>query len=230
MEATARTYRYLDSGEVAEMKRQAQERAKGGLEVKPKGRLLQPGLPGRPGPPGRAAPYRVARVLLACSVLALARAAQPTMTSCRPGGQRAPRHQAARAGCRPRASSTRSLHRCPGCHPFSNQKLSSALRQESVQPNSALAGEMTRRKEPLEAFPLDGMTMVGSLSRQGRFFALLKVDNLLYMVKQGDYLGQNYGRVTKIEETRVDIRELCRMQPASGSPGRRSCNCRKKAG
>jgi type IV pilus assembly protein PilO len=30
MEATARTYRYLDSGEVAEMKRQAQERAKGG--------------------------------------------------------------------------------------------------------------------------------------------------------------------------------------------------------
>ncbi|MFZ4649279.1 MAG: type 4a pilus biogenesis protein PilO [Rubrivivax sp.] len=29
MEATARTYRYLDGGEVAEMKRQAQERAKG---------------------------------------------------------------------------------------------------------------------------------------------------------------------------------------------------------
>lgn len=114
----------------------------------------------------------------------------------------------------PRKFDPESYTGAQGADPFSSQKLSSAIRQESVQPNSALAGEMTRRKEPLEAFPLDGMTMVGSLARQGRFFALLKVDNLLYMVKQGDYLGQNYGRVTKIEETRVDIREL--VQDAAG--------------
>lgn len=98
--------------------------------------------------------------------------------------------------------------------PFSPQKLSVALRQESAQPNSAIAAEFSRRKEPLEAYPLDTMSMVGSLSRQGRSVALLRVDSLLYQVKTGDYLGQNYGRVTKVDETRVEIREL--VQDATG--------------
>jgi type IV pilus assembly protein PilP len=98
--------------------------------------------------------------------------------------------------------------------PFSAQRLSVALRQEAAQPNSAIAAELNRRKEALEAYPLDTMTMVGSLSRQGRSVALLRVDSLLYQVKTGDYLGQNYGRVTKVDETRVEIREL--VQDATG--------------
>lgn len=98
--------------------------------------------------------------------------------------------------------------------PFSTQKLSVALRQEVRQPSSLLASEMNRRKEPLEAFPLDSMAMVGNLSREGRQFALLKVDNLLYQVKVGDYLGQNYGKITKIDETEVTLREI--VQDAAG--------------
>ncbi|MFM7532581.1 MAG: pilus assembly protein PilP [Rubrivivax sp.] len=98
--------------------------------------------------------------------------------------------------------------------PFSTQKLSVVLRQEAAQPNSVIAAELNRRREPLEAYPLDTMTMVGSLARQGRAVALLRVDNLLHMVKAGDYLGQNYGRVTKIDETRVEVREL--VQDAAG--------------
>ena len=77
-----------------------------------------------------------------------------------------------------------------------------------------LAAELNRRREPLEAYPLDGMTMVGSLQRQGRQFALLKVDNLLYQVKLGDYVGQNYGKVTKITETEIALREI--VQDAAG--------------
>jgi type IV pilus assembly protein PilP len=92
--------------------------------------------------------------------------------------------------------------------PFSNQKLSVALKQEAKQPNSLLAAEMNRRKEPLEAYPLDSMAMVGSVNKQGQPFALLRVDNLLYQVKVGDYLGQNYGRIMKIAETEVVLREL----------------------
>ena len=98
--------------------------------------------------------------------------------------------------------------------PFSNQKLNVAVRQEAQQPNSMLAAELNRRREPLEAYPLDGMTMVGSLQRQGRQFALLKVDNLLYQVKLGDYVGQNYGKVTKITETEIALREI--VQDAAG--------------
>ncbi len=87
--------------------------------------------------------------------------------------------------------------------PFSSQKLTVAIKQESRQPNSLLSGELNRRKEPLEAYPLDNMRMVGSLAKSGQPFALLKVDNLLYQVKVGDYLGQNYGRITKIAETEI---------------------------
>jgi len=101
-----------------------------------------------------------------------------------------------------------------GVEPFSTQKLSVALKQEARQPNSLLAAEINRRKEPLEAYPLDSMSMVGSVSKSGRPYALLRVDNLLYQVKLGDHLGQNYGRITKIAETEIALREI--VQDAAG--------------
>jgi type IV pilus assembly protein PilP len=101
-----------------------------------------------------------------------------------------------------------------GVEPFSTQKLTVALKQEARQPNSLLAGEINRRKEPLEAYPLDSMSMVGSVVKTGRPYALLRVDNLLYQVKAGDYLGQNYGKITKITETDISLREI--VQDAAG--------------
>jgi len=101
-----------------------------------------------------------------------------------------------------------------GVDPFSTQKLSVAIKQEASQPNSLLTAEMNRRREPLEAYPLDSMSMVGSLTRQNQRFALLRVDNLLYQVKGGDYLGQNFGRVMKISETDITLREV--VQDAAG--------------
>jgi type IV pilus assembly protein PilP len=98
--------------------------------------------------------------------------------------------------------------------PFSSQKLTVVLKQETKQPNSLLAAEANRRKDPLEYFTIDGMNMVGSVTQQGRPFALLKVDNLLYQVKVGDYLGQNYGRILKITETEIALREI--VQDAAG--------------
>jgi type IV pilus assembly protein PilP len=98
--------------------------------------------------------------------------------------------------------------------PFSNQKLAVALKQEARQPNSLLAAETNRRKEPLEAFPMDSMSMVGSVTKNGQQYALLRVDNLLYQVKVGDYLGQNYGKITRISETEVTLREV--VQDAAG--------------
>lgn len=101
--------------------------------------------------------------------------------------------------------------------PFSNQKLAQALKKEATQAaaNGALvAPELARRKEALEAFPLDSMVMVGSLIKGGQPVALVKVENLLYQVRPGNYLGQNYGRVTKINETEVTLREI--VQDAIG--------------
>ncbi len=101
--------------------------------------------------------------------------------------------------------------------PFSNQKLTQALKRDSTQAtaNAALiAPELARRKEPLESFPLDTMSMVGSLIKEGQPVALVKVDNLLYQVRLGNYLGQNYGKIVKVNETEVSLREI--VQDAAG--------------
>jgi type IV pilus assembly protein PilP len=101
--------------------------------------------------------------------------------------------------------------------PFSIQKLTQALKRDSTQSasNGALiAPELARRKEALELFPLDSMAMVGSLVKAGQPVALVKVDNLLYQVRPGGYLGQNYGKVVKISETEVVLREI--VQDAVG--------------
>jgi type IV pilus assembly protein PilP len=98
--------------------------------------------------------------------------------------------------------------------PFSTQKLTVAIKQEVRQVNSLVSAELNRRKDPLESYPLDSMSMVGSVTKQARPFALLQVDKLLYQVKVGDYLGQNYGKITKITETEIGLREI--VQDAAG--------------
>ena len=102
--------------------------------------------------------------------------------------------------------------------PFSKEKLTAALKRDVAQPatltSALIAPELARRKEALEGFPLDAMTMVGGLIQQGQPAALVRVDNLLYQVRLGSYLGMNYGKVTKITETEVTLREI--VQDAVG--------------
>ncbi len=105
-----------------------------------------------------------------------------------------------------------------GVDPFSNQKLTASLKQESREVSALLVSEANRRKEPLEAFPIDSMSMVGSVVKARRPYALLKVkesaDDLLYQVKVGEYIGQNYGRIKEISETKITFREV--VQDAAG--------------
>lgn len=101
--------------------------------------------------------------------------------------------------------------------PFSSERLTQALRKERGPASAGallVAPELNRRKQPLEAFPLDAMTMVGSLNRSGQRVALVRIDSLLYQVRTGNYLGQNFGRVTKIDENEVVLREI--VQDAAG--------------
>lgn len=98
-----------------------------------------------------------------------------------------------------------------GVDPFNAIKLTQALRRESSQSASnasLIAPEMARRKEPLEAYPLDAMAMVGSLNKSGSQTALLNVNGLIYQVKAGNYLGQNYGKIVKITESGIQLREI----------------------
>lgn len=100
--------------------------------------------------------------------------------------------------------------------PFNNVRLTQALRRDSSQTGGSdlIAPELNRRKEALEAYPLDAMAMVGSLNRNGQRVALVTVDKLLYQVRVGNHLGVNYGRVTRIDETELALREI--VQDAAG--------------
>ncbi len=67
----------------------------------------------------------------------------------------------------------------------------------------------TRNKEPLEAFPLDALKYVGLLEKDKTVWAIITApDGFVYRIQVGNYMGQNYGRVTRITDGQIDIREL----------------------
>lgn len=66
-----------------------------------------------------------------------------------------------------------------------------------------------RNKEYLEQFPLDTMSMVGTLVREGRTYGLVQTaDGLVHRVVPGNYLGQNDGRIVAIDEGSIQVEEL----------------------
>jgi len=78
-----------------------------------------------------------------------------------------------------------------------------------------LQPDFSRRKEPLEKFPLESLKMVGSLEQDERSFALIKdPDSTLHRVKEGGYLGQNFGLISDISESEVNLKEI--VQDSTG--------------
>ncbi|MEY3782011.1 MAG: hypothetical protein RIS97_189, partial [Pseudomonadota bacterium] len=71
------------------------------------------------------------------------------------------------------------------------------------------------------------VSMVGILDKKNTLVALLRVDKLLYQAKVGNYVGQNYGRITKISETQIAIREIA--QDAAGEWIERKVNLQLQA-
>lgn len=75
--------------------------------------------------------------------------------------------------------------------------------------DDGLRPDLTRNREPLEAFPIDALRMLGIIKVSGSTFALISApDNLIHRVSIGNYLGQNYGQITQINELEVALTEL----------------------
>ncbi len=68
--------------------------------------------------------------------------------------------------------------------------------------------DTSRPKEPLEAFPLDSIQMVGTLTQKDETYALVKAGPNLYRVKKGNYMGQNFGLITAIDEFQISLKEV----------------------
>ena len=92
--------------------------------------------------------------------------------------------------------------------PFS----SGNLRRKKAPPTTGgLEPDTTRRKEPLEQFPLDAITMVGTLSRDKTAWAILRApDGTVHRAQRGNYVGQSFGVITNVTEEKTELKELVR--------------------
>lgn len=87
--------------------------------------------------------------------------------------------------------------------PFKPRKI------EPAKGSSKLAPDLTRRREPLEAYPLESLSMVGTLAKDKSNFALVRTpDRDVYQIRAGNYLGQNFGVVMVIGDSEVKLKEL----------------------
>lgn len=74
---------------------------------------------------------------------------------------------------------------------------------------NSLRPDSDRPREPLEAFPLDTLAMVGTLEQKNNYWGLITdPQNIVHRVQPGDYLGQNEGRITAISETDINLIEI----------------------
>ena len=93
--------------------------------------------------------------------------------------------------------------------PFRPERIDiAALRAAPAASNSRIEKERDRPKEPLEAFPLESIQMLGTITQNKETFALVKAGPNLYRVRRGNYMGQNFGVVTGIDESQISIKEL----------------------
>ena len=97
--------------------------------------------------------------------------------------------------------------------PFSSAKIELVTKSASSG-GSGLKPDFNRPKEPLEAYPLESLKMVGALQQKKANFALVKADTGLFRVRVGNYIGQNFGLITTITDSQVQVREL--IQDAAG--------------
>jgi len=92
--------------------------------------------------------------------------------------------------------------------PFKPRKLSTGG-------GGGLQPDLARPKEPLEAYSLETLKMVGVLSKKGVIHAVIRTpDNAIYHIRKGNYLGQNFGLVTQIGDSEVALREI--VQDSAG--------------
>lgn len=69
--------------------------------------------------------------------------------------------------------------------------------------------DFDRRKEPLEQYPLDSLSMVGTLFKDETSWVILRApDGTIHRAKEGNHLGQNFGEIVDISEEKIGVREL----------------------
>ncbi len=83
------------------------------------------------------------------------------------------------------------------------------VNENKATTGSSLNPDSNRPREALENFPLDTLSMVGTLAQKKQLWALIKdPQNIVHRVQVGNYMGQNDGRITTINDSSVSLVEI----------------------
>ncbi len=92
--------------------------------------------------------------------------------------------------------------------PFRPERIAVAQARRAGGNAKLIEEQRKRPPEPLEAFPLESIQMLGTITQGKETFALVKAGPNLYRVRKGNYMGQNFGVITAIDDAQISLKEL----------------------
>ncbi|TAL47488.1 MAG: pilus assembly protein PilP [Methylovulum sp.] len=100
--------------------------------------------------------------------------------------------------------------------PFKPLEQPEQVENTGTETGNGLKPDFTRRKEELEAFPLDGLKMVGTVDMKSKLWGLVKAsDNTVHRVQVGNYLGKNFGKIIRISIDKIELMEILPDKPGT---------------
>lgn len=106
--------------------------------------------------------------------------------------------------------------RSPFTLPETNRQIVEEVADNGIRPDAA------RRREFLESYPIDALSMVGTLEKSGKIWAVVvDKDGAVHRVTGGNYIGLNHGKIHKITEEKLYINEIV-PNPVGGWQERQS--------
>jgi len=86
------------------------------------------------------------------------------------------------------------------------------------------------RNSLLEKYPIESLKMIGYLNVNNRAMAAIQVDDKVKQIKVGDYIGLDFGMVTRITDKEVELRELIQDSAGDWSERKSLLNLQSKEG
>jgi type IV pilus assembly protein PilP len=100
--------------------------------------------------------------------------------------------------------------------PFKAISESEESEESQISVGNGIKPDTTRRKEELEAFPLDSLRMVGTVVMKGNLWGLVKAsDKTIYRVQVGNHMGKNYGKIIRILTDKIELMEIVPDTPGT---------------
>lgn len=87
--------------------------------------------------------------------------------------------------------------------PYTESPPEKKTAQPGITPN------LHRKREALEAFPLDSLKFVGTIQKKNVLWGLISApDKAIYRVQVGNHMGKNYGEIVSLSETKIVLKEI----------------------